>query len=446
MNGLVTPRGLAFGPDGGLYVAEAGSGGNGPSVVLETAARLRWARPAALSRLLGGVQTRVSNGLPSVATAAGLDAGGLQDIVFDSGGQAFGLFSFGSDSQQRNTNLGAAGAALGTIARLSLDGSGSVVPVADIAAHEFAANPAGGSIDSNPFGLAIASNGNFRRRRRRRQRFSTSNGSRRRFHARRPAAEPNPLPFGPPVYQSVPTAITIGPDGEYYIGQLTGFPFPPGAANVYRFDPDTSAVTEAYTGFTNIIDLTFDAEGMLYVLQVSSNGLASPMGPGSGLLIEIDPTTGERTTIASAGLCFPGGVVAGPDGALLRHESQQHSHGRPSPAYRSSARADDARACRDRIRDRVIAASALSLTVALAVRLGVTTKSILAKCKRGNRHGPQHYTGMDCNSTVGDLPESAKTSAGRRTVATQFARRAFGRPAVAGSSDCQHARGHGRLQ
>ncbi len=31
MSGLVTPRGLAFGPDGGLYVAEAGSGGPGPS-------------------------------------------------------------------------------------------------------------------------------------------------------------------------------------------------------------------------------------------------------------------------------------------------------------------------------------------------------------------------------------------------------------------------------
>jgi sugar lactone lactonase YvrE len=124
------------------------------------------------------------------------------------------------------------------------------------------------------------------------------------------------LPFGPPVYQSVPTSITIGPDGAYYISQLTGFPFPPGGANVYRVDPSTLAITEAFTGFTNIIDLTFDDAGMLYVLQVSSNGLASPMGPGSGLLLQIDPTTGDRQTIASDGLVFPGAVVAGPDGAL----------------------------------------------------------------------------------------------------------------------------------
>jgi hypothetical protein len=34
MSGLVSPRGLSFGPDGGLYVAEAGSGGNGTSIVL----------------------------------------------------------------------------------------------------------------------------------------------------------------------------------------------------------------------------------------------------------------------------------------------------------------------------------------------------------------------------------------------------------------------------
>ncbi len=316
MSGLVTPRGLAFGPDGGLYVAEAGNGGNGPSVVLGNGNTALLGTTSGLSRLLGGVQTRVLNGLPSVATAAGLDAGGLQDIVFDGAGVAYGLFSFGADSLQRNNNLGAAGASLGTIARLPLDGMGSVQHVADIASHEFTANPAGGSIDSNPFGMAFTPGGNF---------LVADAGANDFLQATSAGvvstlavlpAKPNPLPFGPPVYQSVPTSITVGPDGAYYIGQLTGFPFPSGAANVFRFDPATLALTEAYTGFTNIIDITFDAAGMLYVLQVSSNGLASPLGPGSGVLLKINPTTGERTTIASDGLMFPGAVVAGPDGAL----------------------------------------------------------------------------------------------------------------------------------
>lgn len=315
MSGLVTPRGLAFGPDGGLYVAEAGSGGSGPSVVLGNGATAFLGDTSGLSRLLGGVQTRVLNGLPSVATPAGLDAGGLQDIAFDGSGQAYGLFSFGSDALQRNNNLGAAGASLGTVAKLPL-GGGTLQHVADITAHEFASNPAGGALDSNPFRMALHADGSVLVADAGANDFlqATSGGVVSTLGVL--SAKPNPLPFGPPVYQSVPTAIEIGPDGAYYIGQLTGFPFPPGAANVYRYDPATSTITEAFTGFTNIIDLAFDTSGMLYVLQVSSNGLASPLGPGSGLLLQVDPTTGIRTTIASDGLVFPGGVTVGPDGAL----------------------------------------------------------------------------------------------------------------------------------
>ena len=90
----------------------------------------------------------------------------------------------------------------------------------------------------------------------------------------------------------------------------------PGAANVYRYDPLTATTSVAYAGFTNIVDIAFDAEGDLFVLQISSNGLASPSGPGTGVLIEIDGATGERTTIASDGLFFPGGLAIGNDGAL----------------------------------------------------------------------------------------------------------------------------------
>jgi hypothetical protein len=74
--------------------------------------------------------------------------------------------------------------------------------------------------------------------------------------------------------------------------------------------------TIAYSGFTNIIDLTFGADGSLYVLQISRDGLASPTGPVPGALIRIDPVTSMRTTIVSDGLNFPGGVVTGPDGAI----------------------------------------------------------------------------------------------------------------------------------
>jgi hypothetical protein len=34
--------------------------------------------------------------------------------------------------------------------------------------------------------------------------------------------------------QPVPTSVVVGPDRQYCVSQLTGFPFPPGGANGYR--------------------------------------------------------------------------------------------------------------------------------------------------------------------------------------------------------------------
>ena len=55
----------------------------------------------------------------------------------------------------------------------------------------------------------------------------------------------------------MPTSVVKGPDGAYYVGQLTGFPFPPGGANVWRVKPGHDP--EVFKGgFTNIIDIAFD--------------------------------------------------------------------------------------------------------------------------------------------------------------------------------------------
>jgi len=84
---------------------------------------------------------------------------------------------------------------------------------------------------------------------------------------------------------------------------------------VFRIDPKTGSFSVAYTGFTNIIGLTTGTNGDLDVLEISTNGLASPKGPGPGTLIQIDPTTGLRTTILQ-NLVSPTGLAAGPDGTL----------------------------------------------------------------------------------------------------------------------------------
>ena len=89
---------------------------------------------------------------------------------------------------------------------------------------------------------------------------------------------------GADTFDEVPTSVQRGPDGALYVGQLTGFPFIPGAANVYRVGRH-GHVSVAATGFTNIIDIAFDKWGRLYVLEIFKNGLLS--GDPTGALIRV---------------------------------------------------------------------------------------------------------------------------------------------------------------
>src|SRR5215218_566205 len=105
--------------------------------------------------------------------------------------------------------------------------------------------------------------------------------------------------------QAVPTEVVLGPDGALYISQLTGFPFPVGGANIYRWSAD--GVTTYATGFTNVIDLDFGPDGSLYVLEIAKNSLLQ--GEEGGRLWRIAPD-GTRTVFAEEGLMFPSSVVA----------------------------------------------------------------------------------------------------------------------------------------
>ena len=100
--------------------------------------------------------------------------------------------------------------------------------------------------------------------------------------------------------QAVPTTVTQGPDGAYYIGQLTGFPFAQGAANVYRLVPRGQPQVFA-SGFSSIIDIEFGADGSLYVLEIAADLFACEIlgGPCEGRLTRIAPD-GTRTVLASA--------------------------------------------------------------------------------------------------------------------------------------------------
>jgi hypothetical protein len=308
MSGLFNPHGLTFGPDGGLYVAEAGAGGSGPSIVSGDGSTVSYGLTGGISRLLNGVQTQVVAGIPSLAAPGGASATGLADLAFDGSGNLYGLMGFGTDPAKRATLTagGASGGAFGQLVKFGLT-DGTRQNVADVSAFE-SGNPDGTDVNSNPYSLTFGPGGTV---------VVADAGANDLLSVDPTNGNVSLLTVFPTTtFQPVPDSIVLGPDGNYYVGQLTGGPFPPGAANVWRVDPTTGTVTVAASGFTNIADIAFSPDGTLDVLEVSEGGLAAPGGPVPGALFSVDLTSGTKTLIADQGLVFPTGLTVGSDGSL----------------------------------------------------------------------------------------------------------------------------------
>ncbi|MEO7337197.1 MAG: ScyD/ScyE family protein [Caldimonas sp.] len=321
-HGLVNPRGIAFAPNGQLFVTESGRGGAGKCAVLGDGQTACYGETGALTRIdPSGVNLpeRVVTGLPSLAPAGGFGAAGPDSISFHGTGNGQMLIGLGALGSAR-AGLGAQSALFGRVLQVNVNG-GSYRVGADIAAFEEANNPVPGGADSNPYGVIalpsrqvvadaganalfeVAANG----------RVSTLAI----FPSTLVAAPPFlGLPAGTKIpMQAVPTSVVQGPDGWLYVGQLTGFPFPVGAANVFRVAPQGGVPQVFASGFTNIVGLAFDARGTLYVLQIG-NGFAGPGGPPlnpPGKLIRV--TADGTQTVVYSQLFYPGGVAIGPDGA-----------------------------------------------------------------------------------------------------------------------------------
>lgn len=304
-SGLNNPRGLTFGPDGGLYVAEGGvpTAGGPTTIVRGNVAAL--SPTGSITRVAAGVQQRIVVGLPSLGILATGETAGPSDIVFGANGTGYLAIGIGADPALRTTDLAAGGGRLGTVVTFT----GGITDFADVATYEGAHNPVGGMIESNPFHMVQGPNGLL----------VTDAGSNTLLNVAPDGSVSLVAVFpgrfiGPPVPMSdaVPTGLAVGPDGNFYVAELTGFPFTQGAARIYRVTPG-GAVSIAYDGFTNITDLAFGGDGSLYVLELDSNGLATP--GGGGALIRIAPD-GGRSTLFSQGLITPTGLAIGADGAF----------------------------------------------------------------------------------------------------------------------------------
>ncbi|QQS29886.1 MAG: ScyD/ScyE family protein [Sphingobacteriales bacterium] len=110
---------------------------------------------------------------------------------------------------------------------------------------------------------------------------------------------PNPLPFGPPFINVVPTDILAVPDGSgFYVSSLTGFPFLPGSASVFHVDWD-GTVTTFFDGLTTITDMVINPiTGNLMVTQLGEFSLdIFDFLPNSSMLIELLPGGGAMPVV-----------------------------------------------------------------------------------------------------------------------------------------------------
>jgi sugar lactone lactonase YvrE len=216
---------------------------------------------------------------------AGTGATGPHDVGFLGRGNGWVTIGLGADPAKRAL-LGSAGAGFGRLARFQPNGNISFED--DLAGYEAANNPDGFVPDSNPYGLAVLASrrlvadagGNALNEVSADGTISTLAVFPNRF-VQNPFAAPGvTIPM-----QAVPTTVAMGPDGALYVGQLTGFPFPVGGANVYRVAPDgtrTSIVSKESMSPILPGGVAVGSDGSLYVTRFST-------APGAGDVVRIRP-------------------------------------------------------------------------------------------------------------------------------------------------------------
>lgn len=333
---LNSPRHLAFGARGDLFVAEAGTGGPTTPCFVGGEGPACWGTTGSVTKVeRWGGQSRIVTDLPSMSNTPGLDSAigphgilvlGKDTVVITNGGPTEPKDLTTGATISRDA-LAAQNAAANLFGKVLLIGPhGRPLPLADIWDFERRVNPDAATgnahVDSNPvavirdgLGLVVADAGG--------NAIDTVDlfGRVRNLAVFPNVSKPNPFnPQAPPIpMQAVPTSVVEGPDHFYYVSQLTGFPFPVGAANIFRVNPRTGQYTALFEdgkGFTNIMDLAFGRDGTLYVLEIDHDSLLGPSNEGA--LFAIDRRGNRRQIELPAGtLPYPGGLALGDDGIYV---------------------------------------------------------------------------------------------------------------------------------
>lgn len=348
--GLNAPRGVAVAADGSIFVVEAGAAGDtcmstGASEGPEPGEMCLGPTGSVARIAADGTVEKVIDGL--ISAGSGPEVGGVSDIAFIDDQSFYLIANLGGDPASRVDLPPEMADMAGWLWRGTLDGS--LEKVADVAAFETSDNPdsadPGSSLDSNPYGVAAVEGGSL---------IADAGGNdllmvdeagevslvavfpSREFEfpaevlaamggvpegeGAPPEGEAPPAGTMVPIpIQAVPTSVAVGPDGAYYVGQLTGGPFPVGGASVWRVSPEGD-VSEYATGFSAIMGLDFASDGTLYVAEMAHAGLMSFFtgeAPPIGAVLSVAPGGGEPTMVATGEqLMALGGLAVGEDGAV----------------------------------------------------------------------------------------------------------------------------------
>jgi hypothetical protein len=303
-SGLDNPRQITYRKGVGFLVAEAGVGGAGPCMPGPEGAPVCFGKSGAITRLRGGNQERLVKRLPSLADEDGAAAIGPSDVVPYGDHRIAFTVGLGADPAVRE-DLPRKGRLMAMLLAADLRGGrqdGPLHRIADLGAFEARNNPHDTAPDSNPSSLL----------RKKKHFLVTDAGGNDWLRVRRSSGKVKALAVfpdrsynGSDEFQAVPTSVVKGPDGAYYISQLTGFPFVMNAAQIYRAVPGKAPTVYA-TGLTNVTDLGWHG-GSLYAVQISDTGLASG-GPPIGSLRKVVPGGSTHPAVA-AGLFAPYGVA-----------------------------------------------------------------------------------------------------------------------------------------